>query len=215
MPDKARVSALSPAGWLVSLQEQLYFRLEFAAAKRGNYRGLDIYCSWVLKDAPFLLSKIATALDLIASSDVRTFDRMLTDLPRYLVLPGRAARFWCFTNTCELGAALLRSYPVPHIAAVIVHEATHARIRRRGLDTIDPERVERVCIKSEIQFLNRLQRDGQDVEEWIQIRRDLLAGHSGPLVRKESWKQRLLRECRGNEDMPEWFTSLVERLPGK
>src|SRR5882672_12744248 len=62
-----------------------------------------------------------------------------------------------------------------HVAATIIHEATHARLMTAGVG-YEPERrakVERICFKAEIAFASRLP-DGQPIidEAQAQIKRD-------------------------------------------
>jgi len=100
------------------------------------------------------------SITLIAHYEPRLFVRLKADLPGILVYAFAArprARYNRSTGFCELSPSLALSDDIVTIAASIVHEGTHARLRRVGKR--DPEgrlRVERVCVSQEIAFLDKL-----------------------------------------------------------
>lgn len=100
------------------------------------------------------------SITLIAHYEPRRFARLKADLRGVLVYPFAAsprARYNRSTGYCELSPSLALSNDIVTIASSIVHEGTHARLRRVGKR--DPEgrlRVERVCVSEQIAFLDNL-----------------------------------------------------------
>ena len=108
------------------------------------------------------LRRVEEALSLIKTYDRLRYDRLTRDLKRIWVrlLTSSIGSFNESSGACQLDARFVldeRSSP-DVIASVIVHEATHARLRRCGFgydEELRP-RVEAVCIRREIAFARRL-----------------------------------------------------------
>ncbi len=100
------------------------------------------------------------SIALIAHYEPRRFARLKTDLRGILVHPFDArprARYNRSTGLCELSPSLALSSDIVTIASGIVHEGTHARLRR--VRARNPKRrveVERACISQQIAFLEKL-----------------------------------------------------------
>lgn len=120
--------------------------------------------------APSVWSRLEAALTLIKTYDRSRYDRFHRDLDRIIVafLFGSNGRYNPRLNACELDERfLLRANLSPEIiAAVIVHEATHARLWHLGIGYEEKirTRVEAVCIGREIAFASRLP-NGKEVED--------------------------------------------------
>jgi hypothetical protein len=106
--------------------------------------------------------KIVAALGLIREFDPVRYKRLLRDVRQVLVtvLPASVAGWAETSQACELDERyLIREATTPeHVAATIVHEATHARLMRCGIGYEEKlrDRVERVCLRREIAFAARL-----------------------------------------------------------
>lgn len=115
-----------------------------------------------------VLRRVEEALCLIKAYDRLRYDRLIRDLERVWVrlLPGDLGGFNESLDACELDSRFVladTSFPEV-IASTIVHEATHARLMRRGIGYEEElrARVERVCFRSELAFAAKLP-NGEEV----------------------------------------------------
>jgi hypothetical protein len=122
------------------------------------------------------LLRVKKALRLIKVHDPIRYDRLLGDLDRVLVGPLPSSRLGGYVEwlkTCELDSrfVLAKTTSPEQIAATIVHEAAHARLRRRGIGYREEirGRVEAVCVRRELAFARRLPR-GDDVRAEAELR---------------------------------------------
>jgi hypothetical protein len=116
-----------------------------------------------------MLDRVELALSLIREFDPLRYRRILKDLDRILVtlLPGSVGQFSATDWTCKLDRrfVLRESTTAEMIASVIVHEATHARLHRRGIEFPEHLRVgiEDACFRQEWLFGNKLP-NGDEVQ---------------------------------------------------
>ena len=113
-------------------------------------------------------NQLDLAIRLIAQFDPPRFARIARDLKGILVYPfsprPRAQYIRSF-GYCELSTSTLLGDDFVSAACMIVHEATHARLRRvRAHEAEQRLRVERACIAQEIAFLERLPHMSSRVE---------------------------------------------------
>jgi hypothetical protein len=107
-------------------------------------------------------ARVEEALCLIRDHAPRLYSRLRRDLELIWVrvLPGPLGGYSHDLRACLLDARFVldRSRPCSLIAASIVHEATHARLRGCGIDHREPmrNRVEAVCVRAEMDFAARL-----------------------------------------------------------
>jgi hypothetical protein len=135
--------------------------------------GKDIDGLWVGAEveAERALPRVEAALDLIKTHDRQRYDRIIADLDRIWVrlLTMSVAQFSPSWQACLLDErfVLADSTQTAHIAAAIVHEATHARLWRYGFgyDEHLRQRVEAVCVRREMAFANRLP-EGEPIRAW-------------------------------------------------
>lgn len=112
------------------------------------------------------LERVETALALIRDFDPLRYKRLCKDLNRINVrlLAGSIGRFVPQTKTCELELRYLEREDITHelIAALIVHEASHARLHQVGIRYPEPlrERIEDFCVRQEFLFGKKLERGG-------------------------------------------------------
>lgn len=117
--------------------------------------------------------KIREALGLIATVEPRRINRMRRDVPRIVVWFGGYAGYWAASNSIMLGSRLIRESDPASIAGVLVHEATHARLRNRGVERRPnvEARIEKLCLREQIAFVERLPNSQQLVahlRQWLE-----------------------------------------------
>lgn len=145
-------------------------RLWLSVSKRVD--GVWVGCC-INDDSNAALSRMEQALGLIKEFDFLRYNQIVRDLDRVWVrhLPSNIAHFDYSLRACVLDArfVLAETTEPEIIAAVIVHEATHARLWRCGIgyDEALRARVEAICVRREIAFAKRLP-NGQHVREWAQ-----------------------------------------------
>jgi hypothetical protein len=153
-------------------------RIELRLSTHRHVDGLWVGTFEPERDA--VLRRVEDALALIKTYDRRRYDRLTRDLARVWVriLPGDLGQFSRSLEACELDVRfVLDATSTPAmIAATIVHEATHARLFRRGIG-YEPKlraRAEAVCFRRELAFANKLP-DGGEVRERAQSHLELAA----------------------------------------
>lgn len=139
----------------------LLVRLLPRVGTRHDVLGMHTYLALPhSQDVARAKEQLNLSITLIAHYDPRRFTRLKADLPGILVYPFAAtprARYNRSTGLCELSPSLALSDDIVTIAASIVHEGTHGRLRRVGKrDAEGRLRVERVCVSQEIAFLEKL-----------------------------------------------------------
>jgi hypothetical protein len=135
--------------------------------------GKDIDGLWVgtETEAERVLPRVESALVLIKKHDRQRYDRIVADLDRIWVrlLTTSVAQFSPPWQACLLDERFVLgdSTDTAHIAAAIVHEATHARLWRYGFgyDEDVRQRVEEVCVRREVAFANKLP-EGEPIRAW-------------------------------------------------
>lgn len=102
---------------------------------------------------------VANAIELINKYDPARLQRIQRDV-RYVVVTataGTAGEYWEDLRSILLDASNAQRQTVEAIAMVIVHEATHARLWRMGVGRCpDREKIERICVRSEIAFARKV-----------------------------------------------------------
>ena len=135
----------------------------------------DIDGLWVgaEADAQRALPRVQEALSLISNYDRPRYDLIVRDLDRIWVrlLTSGAGEFNAALRACVLEERFVRAETTDAalIAAVIVHEATHARLWRCGFgyDEDERQRIEAICVRRELAFARRLP-DGTTLREFAQ-----------------------------------------------
>ena len=106
--------------------------------------------------------RMEEGLRLIKQYDPIRYRRLIRDLDRIWItlLPGDLGHYRTELKLCALDERyVLAEDTTPDlIASVIVHEATHARLKRRGIGYDEPiqSRVEAVCFRRELAFADKL-----------------------------------------------------------
>ena len=142
--------------------------LRFSTGKQVD--GLWVGVAFGIEPEP-ILRRVEEALRLINLHDKLRYRRLIRDLERIWIrdLPGALGTFNRELQACSLDMEYVRAETTrPElIAAVIVHEATHARLDRCGIgyeEKLRP-RVEAVCFRREIAFAVRLPNGEQARQE--------------------------------------------------
>ncbi len=162
-----------------------------------------------------LFDKVCDAVRLIDQYNPARFARLKRDLRGLWITEtgGNHAEYHYWAQLCVLDRSHLLKQEVSavHVASIIVHEATHARLFRAGFG-YEPEmrvRIERVCFKAEIAFASRLP-DGQALIEQAHAQLQ-----SDPVVwTREAFHDRAvtkLRELRA----PKWLIRLYQSRAGR
>ena len=113
-------------------------------------------------DAELILRRVEEALRLIKLYDPLQYARVIHSLDRVLVevLPDASACFQRSLQACVLDERfVLAATSTPELlATTIVHEATHARLDRWGINYDEKERarIEAVCLRRELAFTAKL-----------------------------------------------------------
>lgn len=114
-------------------------RLRFSTSRMVDGLWIDVW-----RGEPQLLSRIEGALRLIKQYDSLNYSRVVNNLDRIWVqlLPNAAAHYDRSLNACVFDErfVLLESTTLERIASTIVHEATHARLERWGVEYDEKKR---------------------------------------------------------------------------
>ncbi|MGD0151826.1 MAG: hypothetical protein ABSB77_24875 [Xanthobacteraceae bacterium] len=168
------------------LSDRIMLRFSANRSLDGRWIG-----TWETEAEP-ILQRIEEALRLIKRYDRIRYDRLLRDLRRVwvLLLPSSVAIFEYRIYTCEIDSryCLAETTTPELLASAIVHEATHARLWRRGIryEEAQRPRIEEICVRREIAFAAKLP-NGEDARD--QAERTLALCASG-----EYWTSAAFRE---------------------
>ena len=114
-----------------------------------------------------VLGRVEEALHLIRNHAPLHFARVLRNLERVWVrvLPSSGACYERSVNACVLDEryVLSEATSLEQIAGAIIHEATHARLERWGIDYDEQvrPRIEAICLRRELAFASRLPHGAQ------------------------------------------------------
>jgi hypothetical protein len=196
-----------------SLADRFALRVSTGRQVDGLWVGV-----FLVNEPELVLHRVEEALRLIKEYDRLRYDRLICDLKRVWVrlLPGVLGNFNYALYACELDSQfVVAETSLPElIAATIVHEATHARLRRCGIgyeEALRP-RVEAVCLRRELAFAAKLP-NGKQVRE--QAERTLVLCST-----QEYWTSAAFAERRDkdhiealrNLGVPDWLVRTVLTL---
>ena len=193
------------------------YRLAFLGAERRVVDGLWIGAAsphWDDDDKK-LLTKVGSAVQLLATHDQHRFARIRRDLKRVFVywIPGSWGRYFAPLDMCLLDAAFVADpATTPELlAATIVHEATHARLTKRGIGydrSIQP-RVERLCLQAELDFAAKLP-NAQRVREVAEASMAAPDSYWSSAERAQRYRQAYM-EAVDKLPMPKWLRRLLKK----
>lgn len=130
------------------------------------------------KNGSPISAKVDEALNLISKYDSRRYLQIKRDVKRIWIAaaPGYCAEWMDELQMCILDANYFRQADISaaEMALSIVHEAIHARLCKLKIGYTENirERVERICIKSEIAFAKRLP-NGQKLVEMAESKLEM------------------------------------------
>lgn len=107
------------------------------------------------------LTKFADAAALLKQYDVRRYRRVIESLRLIVVVDQRMedeANYFHHAKAVLISADVLQALWVESVAAMLVHEATHAFLENRGIRYVPHARprIERLCARNEIWFLRKV-----------------------------------------------------------
>lgn len=135
-------------------------------SRRSRIDGFELVDA---SDAPSAAAaaKIGQALHLIAEVLPSVYARLQRDVRRVILLKAGGPEYWPFADAIALKAAVVERAEVPLLAMTLLHEATHARLWKTGIEypSKDRDRIERLCVDAELR-LARLLPDATELEEF-------------------------------------------------
>ena len=168
--------------------------------------------------ADSVIDKLREALALIERHDPRRLHRVRRDVPRVvaldLLLLGGTQ--WMHPRAILLKAAAVHQQPPLWAAGVIIHEATHIRLKQRGIRTtpLNRARVERCCVREQIHFLQRAGAQdplyGAEAGYYIDWLEQSLNAPTPWYTLENKWLR--AREALVAESAPRWVLWLVDAL---
>ena len=147
-------------------------RFMFGISRKYNRKDFIIAA---LFSGKITFPKIDQALNLISKFDSRSYFRIQRDVKKIWVsaTPPYYAEWIDEFQMCILDREYICRPDVSpaEIASTIIHEATHARLGRAKINYKEetPNRVERICFKSEMAFAKRLP-DGEQLIKNVELR---------------------------------------------
>jgi hypothetical protein len=169
-------------------------------------------------DSEPALQRVEAALRLIERFAPLHHQRVKNSLSRIWVqlIPHGAGCYLHSLNACLLDERVVASEntTIEWIASAIVHEATHARLEKRGIryDEAVRHRIERICARRELDFARHLSGVDALLEE-ITWRLDRCSEENAFYTDQNMWE----KTDQGNVEilrhlgMPEWVITLVLR----
>ncbi|MGA2788088.1 MAG: hypothetical protein ABSF60_11225 [Verrucomicrobiota bacterium] len=148
-------------------------RFMFAISRKHNRNDVKVAMLSPGKNYPAASLKIDQALNLISKYDPRRYLQIRRDVKKIWIsaTPGYCANWMDELQMCTIDSNYFYrdNVSASEIALTIIHESTHARLCKLKIEYTEDirDRVERVCIKSEIAFAKRLP-DGQKFVEMVE-----------------------------------------------
>lgn len=102
--------------------------------------------------------KLRAALELIGAIDAYWLRTIRAHIPRIVVRRSSTSGFWEESRTIVLEEDLVAEDDVSDVAAVLVHEAAHARMHASGVRMFTDlrSRIEYSCLEHQIAFAKRI-----------------------------------------------------------
>ena len=153
-------------------------------------------------DSEPALQRVEAALQLIEQFSPLHYRRVKNSLSRIWVqlVPHGAGCYLHSLNACLLDERVVASETttLEWIASAIVHEATHARLEKRGIRYVEAvrHRIERICARRELDFARHLSGVDALLEE-INWRLDRSNDENASFTNQDMW----LRIDQGNADI--------------
>lgn len=134
-------------------------RTAVALSERAKVEGFEVADLRVGQHDSALMERVAGVIRFVVLTDPRRARRMSRDVRRVVLmdLGGAGGSYLAEIDACALDPNQVREQPIEATAVVLVHEATHARIRKAGIqyDAAMRGRIEEICVKEEMAFARR------------------------------------------------------------
>lgn len=139
----------------VSHTRYIITRMMFRSAARTQVGSIEVADLIGNDNSEVMFDRLRAACALIETYDARRFLRLQKDVARIVFLES-GPEFWHRGRICVLHD--IGSLEEAQVAAILVHEGTHARLytRRIGYTSHNRKRIEHLCIREELSFLARL-----------------------------------------------------------
>ena len=126
-------------------------------SERRTLTGIEVWSMADHDDDAVLLDKVGAALRLLAETDPLRHRRVRRYVKRILITGTHRGLYNGDLKACVLGYPQVLSNTLEQIAAAVVHESTHARLRRAGLPLTPAlaAREELLCVSQALAFLDK------------------------------------------------------------
>jgi hypothetical protein len=151
----------------------LFMRFWYAISRKHWRKDIQVAALFPGENMSYreMFRKVDESLNHISQYDPRRYRQICRDVKRIWIIdvPPYRGQWQDELKICNLDRKYLCSTDVlpAEIASTIVHEATHARLSRYGIEyTPDLRmRIEHVCFRSEITFARRLPDGGELIKD--------------------------------------------------
>jgi len=144
-------------GSLLALPRRIMARILLALSPKEVVAGFEVSALNSTLTPP-LVSQLRSAIELIGNLEPRVLRRIHQDVSRIMFVEAGGPEYWPFADGFILNTNFAKESDVEFIALTIIHEATHARLWKRGIRYRNDarERIERICVGAELAFAARL-----------------------------------------------------------
>ncbi len=180
-------------------------------SRRRNLLGIDVLVFDGGTDTEAIFSKVGDALETLAEVDALRFARVKRGLSRILVTDAAGSAYLPLSNSCLLDKQNVVKRDSVRVALTIVHESTHALLLARAITPagFSHVRVERCCVKQQLDFLKLLKAAGyKGTDAWATYLHESFAQ---PWWTEEAVFQRQQAMLR-RQAAPRWMMSLSKLL---
>lgn len=173
---------------------------------RRVIQGIEVVNLAHVGETEYFFRRVAHALEFIDVHDRRSLLRIRRDLKRIVLLRGGGEFYHQGLRAYVVDLPTLKAEATIQLARRLVHEATHARLFRRGIGygSAYRARVESICAKAESAFLERVP---------TSLRGSALTDPGHPWWTDSSLVRRRALQLR-THGVPAWIVRLYERLRG-
>lgn len=188
---------------------QLHFALRFAPVRtEGLLRIYDLESDE--SQGSVALEKVAAAVRMTTNYAPRRAHRLMRDVKRIIVItnPVGAASYMHGMRAVFIDRASLLATSTSVVAALLVHEAAHARLWLAGIshDVARHRRLERRCNLEMLDFVRQIP-DAPLLIEWATrtLSQTMSSAEEQALIarRKDAWLRRL--------GLPDWLVRVLRR----
>lgn len=141
------------------------FRIGIALRPSYAVRGLQIILLPGVDNPERSLAKLERALELLSAHHPTRFRRVTQGVRRIGLVAGGGETYDHTLSCYFANVSLLERRTVTDVVLALVHESTHAMIRRRGVRTSSDNqaRIERICVMEEVNVGKQLGLSNDDL----------------------------------------------------